>query len=147
MNIAAALLFAVTLASCEGEKDLVVIEGNIPIKTATFYMVGDATPAGWDIDNPTALTPSESDPLVFLYEGRLNGGELKCPLKPGNWNGTFVMPETNGCEISKAGVQPNTFSLMPTGQPDNKWKVVDAGVYNLTFDLRNWTVTAAYLGE
>ena len=34
------------LVSCDGEKDLKIIEGNLPIKTSTLYMVGDATPNG-----------------------------------------------------------------------------------------------------
>ena len=36
---------------------------------------------------------------------------------------------------------------MPTGNPDNKWKVEDAGTYKLVFDLRNWTVSATYISE
>lgn len=143
----AVLFIAITLIGCEGEKDLVVIEGNLPIKTETLYMVGDATPAGWNIDAPTAFTPSKEDPLVFSYEGHLNTGELKCPLKTGNWGGVFIMPATNGCKISKTGIEESTFSLMPTGQPDNKWKVENAGTYKLTFDLRNWVVSATYVGE
>jgi hypothetical protein len=141
------LFVAMTLISCEGEKDLVVIEGNLPIKTETFYMVGDATPTGWNLDAPTAFSPSEKDPLVFSYEGHLNTGEFKCPLKTGNWSGVFVMPVTNGCKVSKTGIEENSFSLMPTGQPDNKWKVEDAGTYKITFDLRNWVVSAVYLSE
>ncbi|EJW99747.1 hypothetical protein EVA_12145, partial [gut metagenome] len=35
------------MTGCEGEKTLVIIEGNLPIKTSTLYMVGDATPNGW----------------------------------------------------------------------------------------------------
>ena len=124
------LLIAVTFASCEGEKDLVVIEGNLPIKTNTLYMVGDATPTGWNIDAPTAFTPSQED-----------------PLETGNWGGVFVMPVNNGCKISKSGIENTTFSLMPTGNPDNKWKVEDAGKYKLIFDLRNWTVSAIYISE
>jgi hypothetical protein len=54
----AVLFVAMILISCDGEKDLVVIEGNLPIKTETLYMVGDATPTGWNIDAPTAFTPS-----------------------------------------------------------------------------------------
>ncbi len=146
--LSAVLLLSITaLLSCEGEKDLIVIEGNLPIKTETLYMVGDATPAGWNIDAPTALTPTEDDPLVFVYEGNLNAGEFKCPLKPGNWGGVFVMPETNGCKISKSGIEDNSIALMPTGQPDNKWRVEDAGKYKLTFDLRNWSVVAVHVGE
>lgn len=147
LSMAMLFVVVVTLASCEGEKDLVVIEGNLPIKTETLYMVGDATPAGWNIDAPTAFTPSQEDPLVFSYEGPLNTGELKCPLKTGNWGGVFVMPVNNGCKISKSGIDDTTFSLMPTGNPDNKWKVEDAGTYKLVFDLRNWTVSATYISE
>ena len=38
-----------TLTACEDEKDLVIYEGDLPIKTSTLYMVGDATPNGWSI--------------------------------------------------------------------------------------------------
>ena len=125
----AVLFVAMILISCDGEKDLVVIEGNLPIKTETLYMVGDATPTGWNIDAPTAFTPSTEDALIFSYEGHLNTGELKCPLKTGNWGGVFVMPVNNGCKISKSGIEESTISLMPTGQPDNQRRVEDAGTY------------------
>ena len=36
---------------------------------------------------------------------------------------------------------------MHAGDPDNKWNVTEAGKYRLTFDLRNWTMSTAYLGE
>ena len=61
----AGIVMAVGLTSCEGEKDLKIIEGDLPIKTSTLYMVGDATPTGWDIGNPTALKASDADPLTF----------------------------------------------------------------------------------
>ena len=61
----AALTLTAALTSCEGEKDLIIIEEDLPIKTSTLYMVGDSTPNGWSIDAPTALTPSEEDPLIF----------------------------------------------------------------------------------
>ncbi len=143
---AAVLLLTIALAGCEGEKDLIVIEGNLPIKTETFYMVGDATPAGWDISNPTALAPTEADPLVFVYEGHLNTGELKCCLVTGSWDAPFVHPATQGREINQSGINAEVF-LMYAGGEDLKWKVTTAGTYNLTFDLRNWTMSASYLGE
>ena len=42
--MAAAVFAAATLAGCEDEKDLVIIDGNLPIKASALYMVGDATP-------------------------------------------------------------------------------------------------------
>lgn len=142
----ALLLLAVTLTGCEGEKDLVIIEGNLPIKTSTLYMVGDATPAGWDIGNPTAFTPTAEDPLMFVYEGSLHAGELKCCLVAGSWDASFIHPMTQGREIGKDGIDSEAFQMYQGGD-DLKWKVTEAGRYNLTFDLRNWTMSAAYLGE
>ena len=51
-----ATLAAMAATGCEGEKDLVLIEGHLPIKTSTLYMVGDATPNGWSIDSPTPVS-------------------------------------------------------------------------------------------
>ena len=72
-----ACIIAAGAAACDDHKDLIIIEGNLPIKTTTLYMVGDATPNGWSIDAPTPFEASEEDPLVFSWEGSLNPGELK----------------------------------------------------------------------
>ncbi|MDE6305283.1 MAG: SusF/SusE family outer membrane protein, partial [Muribaculaceae bacterium] len=71
-SVAVGLGLALGLSGCEGEKDLIIIEGNLPIKTSALYMVGDATPNGWSIDNPTPLTAEGEDPLIFSWEGELN---------------------------------------------------------------------------
>lgn len=141
--LAAAMLGCV---SCEGEKDLIIIEGNLPIKTTTLYMVGDATPTGWSIDNPTPLAAEGEDPLVFEWEGSLNTGEIKLCLVPGSWDVGFIRPETNGTAISSTDITDATFA-MHAGDPDDKWKVTEAGSYHLTFDLRNWTMSTRYLGS
>ncbi len=141
----AAITMTVTLASCDGEKDLVIIDGNLPIKTSTLYMVGDATPNGWSIDSPTPLTPTAEDPLVFTWEGTLNTGEMKLCLTTGSWDAGFIRPLSNGTEINSTPIVAATFQ-MHAGDPDEKWKVTEAGVYQLTFDLRNWNMSTAYLG-
>ena len=108
-------------------------------------MVGDAAPCGWNIGDPTALTPTADDPLVFVYEGHMNTGEIKLCLTPGNWSAPFIRPSEGGRAISSAGIDAETF-VMWAGDPDNKWRVTDAGNYSFTFNLRNWTFTAKYLG-
>lgn len=143
---AALLLLLLTFTSCEGEKDLIVIEGNLPIKTETLYMVGDATPAGWNIGEPTPFAASAEDALVFAYEGRLNAGEFKCCLVKGSWDAPFIHPMTQAREINKGGIDNEPFQLYAGGD-DLKWKVTDAGNYRLVFDLRNWTMAAVYQGE
>ena len=133
-----------TLTACEDEKDLVIYEGDLPIKTSTLYMVGDATPNGWSIDSPTPLTATEEDPLVFTWEGSLNAGEMKLCLTKGSWDVAFIRPEINGTAIDKNGTTDQKFA-MHAGDPDDKWVVADAGVYSLTFDLRNWKYSATYV--
>lgn len=142
---AAVLSGAVPLTGCEGEKDLVIIEGNLPIKTSTLYMVGDATPNGWSIDSPTPLTAGGEDPLVFEWEGELSAGEMKLCLTTGSWDAPFIRPVNAGEAIGAAPISEAVFT-MHAGDPDDKWKVVESGVYHLTFNLRDWTMSSEMTG-
>lgn len=144
----AGLILTAGITSCgEDEKDIVIIDGNLPIKATTLYMVGDATSGGWSLDAATSFTPTEEDPLLFTWEGGLNAGEMKlCLVLNSDWSMPFIRPEANGEEINKTPIANKAF-VMWAGDPDNKWKVSEAGIYKLTFDLRNWTMSTEYLGE
>lgn len=139
-----ALLMLLFISSCEGEKELIVIDENIPIKTSTLFMVGDATPAGWDIGNPTPFVQSEENKLVYTYEGNLNIGEFKCCTVTGNWNAPFIRPMTEGREVGTTAILAEEFQMYQ-GDPDLKWRVTTAGRYRIVFDLRNWTMSSTYL--
>lgn len=145
-TIFSVLCASLLLTCCEGEKDLIIIDGNLPIKTSTLYLVGDATPNGWSIDNPTPLTASEGDPLVFTWEGQLNPGEMKLCLTTGSWDAPFIRPLVADDKLGREGVAETLFD-MHAGDPDNKWKVVDKGIYSLTFDLRNWLMSARFVRD
>ena len=142
----AATAFAFFLTGCEGEQEPVIIEGDLPIKTSCLFMVGDATPNGWNIDNPTPLEASADGALVFSWEGSLYKGEIKLCLTTGSWDAPFIRPEVGGTEISKTDITDQKF-IMHSGDPDNKWRVAYAGKYRLTFNLRNWTMSTQFLGE
>lgn len=142
----ASLLLALVMTGCDSERDLTIVEGELPIKTSTLFMVGDATPNGWDIGNPTPLQASTDDPLVFTWEGSLFKGELKLCLTTGSWDAPFIRPEVGGTLIGKDAISNQKFA-MHAGDPDNKWVVADAGDYRLTFDLRHWTMSTEYLRE
>ena len=71
----AATVMAFAMTGCDEERDFIVIDGNLPIKTSTFYIVGDATPNGWNIDAPTACVKKSA--YVYVYEGELKPGEMK----------------------------------------------------------------------
>lgn len=140
----AIMLMGIFMTGCDEEKDLIVIEGNIPIKTSTLYIVGDATPAGWDVNNQVLLDISDEDPLVFIYDGNLEKGEMKAYLTQGSWDAACVRPMTAGQPISKAD-NTEAFQLYSGGE-DLKWSVKDSGHYRLVFDLRNWTFSTTFLG-
>ncbi|MDE5941164.1 MAG: SusF/SusE family outer membrane protein [Muribaculaceae bacterium] len=143
---AAAIAMSVSLASCDGEKDLIIIEGKLPIKTSVLYMVGDATPVGWNIDNPLPMEAGADDPLVFAWEGSLFAGELKLCVTTGSWDAGFIRPTYNGAEIGRETVSDAEF-VMSAGDPDNKWKVTEPGIYRLVFNLREWTMSSVFVGE
>ena len=102
---------------------------------AKLWMVGDATPNGWNIDNPNELQVDSSNLFVFNYNGLLNAGEFKIPTGKGNWGGDFYMPLTNHPALTATDVQ-----LVAGGSPDNKWQISTAGPYKIKLDLQTMKI-------
>lgn len=100
-----------------------------------MYMVGDATPAGWDINSAIALTAQED--YTFTWTGSLTAGSLKFTCdKQSDWNGAWFMPSEND-KIWEEGSEVITFvdkSQSSTSDIDRKWKVTQAGSYTITLD-------------
>lgn len=94
-----------------------------------IWMVGDATPAGWNIDNPTPLTPTAGNPYEFSFTGAMTVGEFKFPLATGNWGCDYFMPVINGSEMGSTQMK-----FIKSGSPDNKWKITQAGNYKITIN-------------
>ena len=106
---------------------------------SNLYMVGNATPSGWNIATPVAMIQDTNDPSVFTWVGPLVAGELKISSFTGDWcDGIWINPSqadqtitatdyiyTNGCE-----------------GPDNKWLVSsdEGGQYKLTVNLGTETI-------
>lgn len=142
--ILAALLPVFSLASCDSDKDLNVVEIPVtPYEIPNLWMVGNATPADWNIDNPVIMTKISDN--TFEYQGHLNEGEFKCPMEPGNWGGAFIMPVNGGTTISSQGVANDEISLMPDGNPDNKWVVTESGNYKIVIDGNKHKIHVSYL--
>ncbi|MCR5077629.1 MAG: SusF/SusE family outer membrane protein [Prevotella sp.] len=140
-----ALLAPTTFQSCNDDKDIVVITEELPLKVDHLYMVGDATPAGWAIDNPTEMTKDADNKFVFTYHGKLNTGEVKFPLTKGDWGATFIYAPAAGTEINANGVASKDIDIRKGGD-DNKWKVTETGIYTLSLNLKERTITAVYEG-
>lgn len=105
---------------------------------AMIYLVGDATPGGWDIGNAAPLTAT-SDPNKFTWTGTLNTGELKFTCdKQSDWSGDWFLASQNGIEPS-GDVDQMLFSA-GGANPDNKWKIATAGTYTIELDQLLQTV-------
>ena len=108
----------------------------------SLYMIGDATEGGWSLDNATEITTATEN--LYIWEGELKAGSLKaCFTK--DFSAPFYRPASPDCQISKSGVASN--SMVFTTDPDDKWAVVDAGKYRLSFNLADMTFDATYLEE
>lgn len=106
---------------------------------AMIYLVGDATPSGWSIDNATPMVAS-SEPYTFTWTGTLNSGELKFTCdKQSDWNGDWFLASQNGIEPS-GSVEQMLFSASGAN-PDNKWKITSAGTYTIELNQLSETIT------
>lgn len=101
-----------------------------------IWMVGDASPVGWNIDNPHPMTVDPVNPYVFSYTGPMAVGEFKFPVETGNWGGDFFMPVLNG-----SGPGSTQMKFVPGGNPDNKWKIAVAGNYKITINQLYETIS------
>lgn len=152
--IAGALLslMAVANTGCDEERDLIVIDENLPVKSNTLYLIGGGVFDANEQDNawklPSAKAMTKVDNYKFEYEGGLyltKGGDFKMVLTRANdWSQPFIMPIVGGTKVTKEGIYDAQFD-MHTGEPDNKWYVQDEGVYKLSFDLHEWTYSMEYL--
>ncbi len=126
-------------AKVMGYEDKVqVSETSIKIKTykpvtSTLYIIGDATPTGWSVDNPSELV--KSDVGVFTWTGRLkaNGG-FKFITTRGNFVPSYNRNENDA--TGKGLIMRNTFD-----DPDATFSVPEDGVYDLKIDLLNMTIS------
>ena len=107
----------------------------LPLTYDKVYMIGDATPAAWTIANAVPMTKSSEN--EFTWTGPLTAGEIKFPTALSFSSDTFGAA-TNGQAISN-----NKARLLPSGNPDVKWKLTgaEAGNYKITLNTRDVTVT------
>ena len=120
-----------------------------------IYLVGDATPSGWDINNATPMTAT-SDPMVFTWTGQLNAGEIKFSFdKKSDWNGAWLMCGL-GNDVAPTGAEEHALFINKSdenlkgqylnkniGDVDQKWKINSSGTYTITINQLTETITIA----
>lgn len=112
-----------------------------------LYLIGDATPSGWNIGAPVAaMVQDQTNANIFSWEGPLTAGELKISTFTGNWcDGQWLnASEANG------SIQATSY-IYTTGcdGPDNKWLILaeEAGNYKITINLMDETINFAKLSN
>lgn len=111
-----------------------------------MYLVGDATPNGWDLGNATPMTVDPNDPNVFTWTGNLSAGELKFSAdKKSDWNGAWFMAYSPNA--APTGTVEKTLFIdksddalkaqypdIEIGAVDYKWKIETPGEYTITLN-------------
>ena len=95
-----------------------------------LYLVGDATPGGWDLPKASMLKQDATNPVVYSGSVTLTAGEFKlCINTQTGYGQTFFL------------VDPNDPTKMVFGGDDNKWKVTEAGDYDISANVKDLTIS------
>ena len=117
-----------------------------------IYLIGSASPAGWDLGNATEMIPGD-DAYIFTWEGLLVEGELKFTCdKQSDWNGAWFMASESGKApageieqmlfIDKSSDWcKSQYIEIGIGDLDYKWNITEAGTYVITLDQLKETVS------
>ncbi|MDX1602112.1 MAG: SusF/SusE family outer membrane protein [Salinimicrobium sediminis] len=100
--------------------------------SSRLFIVGDATPNGWDISNAAELSGA-GQRGVFVYEGKLTEGNFKFPVSRDDcWCQDFYTkdPDNDGVIVYNEG---------GSGE-DVQWTVTEEGTYRVRVDLLNKTI-------
>lgn len=106
-----------------------------------IYIVGDASPSGWNIGSPEGFTQSEENPFVFIWEGILSPGNLKLSTYTGDWcDGDWLHPAEANRAISNAS---EVVAYPGCTGPDDQWVISEEtqGRYRITVNLQNNTIS------
>lgn len=116
------------------------------------YMVGDATAAGWSIDNAVPMQATDN-PYILTWKGTLNAGELKLSCdKKSDWNGAWFMPaeadkQPTGATDAMLFLDKSSDAFKAQyldtmiGGIDQKWKIKTAGSYKITLNQLEETIS------
>ena len=102
--------------------------------TEELYIVGDASPKGWDISNAIALEQNPKNIAEFTYQGSLNKGEFKFAVSTdGCWCQDFYTKDAN--------FESQIVHNIGGSGDDLKWSVSKAGNYVIKVNVVQNTIS------
>jgi hypothetical protein len=115
----------------------VAIAWNATMMT-DLYLVGDATPHGWDLNRATAMIMDMTSFTSFSWSGPMHKGEFKLMSTTEDWIPCFVKDSTDDSKM--------VYRDSEERYPDFKWTIAKTGSYRITADVEALTIEIAYLG-
>ena len=110
-----------------------------------LYLVGDATPGGWSLDNATAMTVDAGNPAIFTWTGNLTSGNFKIATTltfEGNFD--WIHPLSNAQSLVSTDA---TFVLSGGSSTDYQWAIggSDEGLYEVTVNMAGTSPTVQFV--
>ena len=100
------------------------------IKHTALWLIGSATPGGWNLGDGVKISPRADNPMVLEGSAQLNEGEMKIAVNTYTGYGqTFYQRD----------VTDDT--KMVFGGDDNKWNITKAAKYIIVADTKNLTIS------
>lgn len=115
----------------------VAIAWNATMMT-DLYLVGDATPHGWDLGRATAMIMDMDHFSTFSWSGTMHKGEFKLIVNTEDWFPCFVKDSTDEAKM--------VYRDSEESYPDFKWTITKTGQYLIVADVEALTLELTYLG-
>ncbi|HNX65476.1 MAG TPA: SusF/SusE family outer membrane protein [Bacteroidales bacterium] len=129
-KIGTAGLYKIAVNLCDLTIKITALQGA---EFTQMFMVGDATPNGWDISNATAMVQDENNPFIFRYDGVLLVGDLKFPVnRNSDWSQDMFMKGSDSTKV---------YRHTGGASDDSKWHIYKSGWYTMVLDLENMTLS------
>lgn len=99
--------------------------------SSTLYIIGGAAPNGWSADNATKMNTISGAAGGFVWQGKLNAGELKFITTLGE----FLPSYNKGSDDTKLIFRESD------NEPDEKFVIPATGVYKISVNIINLTIS------
>lgn len=103
-----------------------------------LYLIGDATPNGWNMGRATPMVLDMNDFDLFSWTGRMHKGEFKLLATNTDWMPCYVRDSLDETKM--------VYRQEEEDYPDFKWVISKAGNYRIEADTKDLTLTVTYLG-
>ena len=120
---------------CDLDKETVTVTKaayqDFALSFTALYLVGSATPGGWDLPKASMLKQDATNPVVYSGTVTLTTGEFKLAVNSQTGYGSQTFFQVNPTDATK----------MVFGGDDNKWKVTETGDYDISANVKDLTIS------